>query len=159
MVTKSNFILIVNWKYVLSMVKLGTDVLIVILSPDLCRKEDILGKSLKGKNLEKVYPGTMYFISPGLLIGLARERLFIWLITCINNCRNSSNESYATHYKRIKKDFLVKECIGVIIKTFKRKMLALNISHYTHLDIFLQHELLKMECSSKHFSAYLVMGH
>ncbi len=80
-----------------------------------------MGKSLKGKNLEKVYPGTMYFISPGLLIGLAKERLFIWLIICINNCRNSSKESYATHYKRIKKRFIVKECIGVIIKTFKRK--------------------------------------
>ncbi|GEM_PF-6534636 len=31
------------------MVKLGTDVLTVILSPNLRRKEDILGKSLKGK--------------------------------------------------------------------------------------------------------------
>lgn len=31
------------------MVKLGTDVLTIILSPNLRRKEDILGKSLKGK--------------------------------------------------------------------------------------------------------------
>ena len=32
------------------------------------------------------------------------EWYLIWLNTCKKNCRNSSKESYATHYKRIKED-------------------------------------------------------
>jgi len=53
------------------MVKLGTDVLTVFLSPNLRRKEDILVKSLKGKELGKGISRTMYFINPSLLIDLA----------------------------------------------------------------------------------------
>ena len=51
------------------MVKLGTDVLTVFLSPNLRRKEDILVKSVKGKELGKGI--SMYFINPSLLIDLA----------------------------------------------------------------------------------------
>jgi hypothetical protein len=59
------------------MVKLGTDVLTVFLSPNLRRKEDILVKSLKGKELGKGISRTMYFINPSLLIDLAIGRLFM----------------------------------------------------------------------------------
>lgn len=81
------------------MVKLGTNVLAVILSPNLHRKEDYWVNHLKGKGLEKVYlKGRMYFIRPGLLIDLAKGRQFMVKHT-LKYSKNYVHSSMKTNYK------------------------------------------------------------
>ena len=67
-----------------------------------------MGKSLNGKGLGKgICNVRTVCIWQDLQIDLGKDITLdewydIWLSTCKKNCRNSTKETYATHYKRIK---------------------------------------------------------
>lgn len=146
------------------MVKLGANVLTDILSPILRRKEDILGKSLKGKELGKgisqrkdglyqarfvnrfgkrqtIYGKTYAEISKKLRTEQYEDEkqtnvvkkditldewYQIWLNTCKKNCRNSSKESYTTHYKRVKEDLGWRKLVSLNLINMQEAINKLN---------------------------------
>lgn len=124
------------------MIKLALNVQTKILFPILHRKEELVGKSLKGKELgigisqrkdglyqarfvnrfgkrQTIYAKTYNEINQKLRteqyedekqVNVVKKDITlnewydIWQNTCKKNCRNSTKESYAIHYRRIKSD-------------------------------------------------------
>lgn len=63
-----------------------------------------MGKSLNGKELDKGQYENEKAINVVTKDITLDEWFDIWLNTCKKNCRNSTKESYAIHYRRIQKE-------------------------------------------------------